>query len=215
MTRLFFVLLLILPGPALYRNTPPQQDHTQQMPDALKKINTLECDFQQERVVSVIAEKGVSRGRLIYKKNKALLWQYRTPDNSGFLLLGDDLTLLDPSGRPLPDTGTSGLFSYIGQIILMGIDGSILENKELFVPQNIPSEDYIHIRLIPEQREMKRLFSDLELFFRKEDYVIQTVVINETSGDKTTVHMGNVRINLPLDDNTFDAYVSQQPLPDR
>jgi len=215
MTRLFFVLLLILPGPALYRNTPPQQDHTQQMPDALKKINTLKCDFQQERVVSVIAEKGVSRGRLIYKKNKALLWQYRTPDNSGFLLLGDDLTLLDPSGRPLPDTGTSGLFSYIGQIILMGIDGSILENKELFVPQNIPSEDYIHIRLIPEQREMKRLFSDLELFFRKEDYVIQTVVINETSGDKTTVRMGNIRINRPLEDKTFDAYVYQQPLPDR
>jgi len=56
---------------------------------------------------------------------------------------------------------------------------------------------------------MKRLFTDLELFFRKEDYVIQTVVINETSGDKTTVRMGNIRINRPLDDTTFDAYVYQ------
>ncbi|OQB67079.1 MAG: lipoprotein chaperone [Bacteroidetes bacterium ADurb.Bin139] len=213
MTR--FLFSLFLSGSALCGITLTEQGHTQQMLDALKNIHTLECDFQQEREVSVLAEKGISRGRLIFKKNKALLWQYQIPDQSGFLLRGNDMIILDHSGKPFPDNGSSGLFRHLGRIILMGIDGSILENKELFVPENIPSEDYIHIRLIPAQREMKRLFSDLELFFRKEDYVIQTVVINETSGDKTTVRMGNIRINRPLEDKTFDAYVSQQPLPDR
>ena len=38
--------------------------------------------------------------------------------------------------------------------------------------------------------------------------MIQTVVINEVSGDKTTVRMGNIRVNVPIDEKKLDAYVS-------
>ncbi|HNR27165.1 MAG TPA: outer membrane lipoprotein carrier protein LolA [Bacteroidales bacterium] len=209
MIRLVFSLLLTFTGYVSPGVIPQTVENRHHMMVALKSIHTLECEFQQEREVTILAEKGISRGKLAYEKNKALLWQYQVPDYSGFLLRGKEMTILDPSGKPLRDAGSAGLFRHIGTIILMGIEGSILEDRELFVPECIPSEDYIHIRLIPSQREMKRLFTDLELFFRKEDYVIQTVVINETSGDKTTVRMGNIRINRPLDDTTFDAYVYQ------
>jgi hypothetical protein len=178
------------------------------MRESLSHVHSLICDFQQEREVSVLMEKGISRGTLSYIRDRALLWQYSMPDRSGFLLRGNEISILDARGQPVPDPGAGGLFRHIGNIILSGLSGDILEETEAFTPRFVTSEDYIHVTLIPRQRDLKRLFKDLELFFRKEDHMIQTVVINEVSGDKTTVRMGNIRVNVPIDEKKLDAYVS-------
>ena len=170
---------------------------------ALNQIQSMECDFQQEREVSVLTEKGISRGKLYFIKDQVLLWQYNMPDHSGFLMQKEKITILDRTGNAIPDPGPGGLFSNIGQIILMGMSGDLIEQSEDFVPVFVDSEDYIHIKLTPVQRDLKRLFTGLDLFFSKENYMIQTVVVHEAYGDKTTVRLGNYRINKPLDSSLF------------
>ncbi len=144
-----------------------------QMRIALNQIHSMECDFQQEREVSVLTEKGISRGKLYYIKDQVLLWQYNMPDHSGFLMQKEKITILDRTGNAIPDSGPGGLFGNIGRIILMGMSGDL------------------------------RLFTGLDLFFSKENYMIQTVVVHEAYGDKTTVRLGNYRINKPLDSSLF------------
>lgn len=204
MKCLLIPLLLILPGSSYG----VKEDPAAQMRESLSHVHSLICDFQQEREVSVLMEKGISRGTLSYIRDRALLWQYSMPDRSGFLLRGNEISILDARGQPVPDPGAGGLFRHIGNIILSGLSGDILEETEAFTPRFVTSEDYIHVTLIPRQRDLKRLFKDLELFFRKEDHMIQTVVINEVSGDKTNVRMGNIRVNVPIDEKKLDAYVS-------
>lgn len=211
MKSLLSLLLLLFYG----MSVPGTQDDPYGMKQALKNVQTISCAFQQEREVSVLTEKGISRGKLLYKKDVALLWQYDQPDKSGFLLKGNDITILDRSGNPMTDQRAGGLFRHIGKIILMGLTGDMLEESGEFRPEVISSGDFIKIVLVPNQKEMKRLFTHMELFFRKEDYVIQTVVIYETSGDKTTVRFGDIRLNLPVDDKKFNDYVSGQPVQDR
>ena len=174
-----------------------------QMRIALNQIHSMECDFQQEREVSVLTEKGISRGKLYYIKDQVLLWQYNMPDHSGFLMQKEKITILDRTGNAIPDSGPGGLFGNIGRIILMGMSGDLMEKSEDFVPSYVDSEEYIHIRLTPVQRELRRLFTGLDLFFSKENYMIQTVVVHEAYGDKTTVRLGNYRINKPLDSSLF------------
>ncbi len=185
------------------------QDFPPDMRNVLQAVHTLTCDFQQEREVSVLTEKGISRGRLVYQKDVALLWQYNMPDHSGFLIRNNDLILLGKDGNPVNDNGAGGLFRQIGKIVLMGLNGEILQDNEDFKPKYVTVGDYLHVKLQPVKQDMKRLFSELELFFRKEDYMIQTVVIHEVSGDKTTVRMGNMRINVPIEDKMFESYVSK------
>ncbi|MFA5302104.1 MAG: outer membrane lipoprotein carrier protein LolA [Bacteroidales bacterium] len=188
---------------------PGTQDFPPDMRTALKEVNTLTCDFQQEREVSVLTERGISRGTLVYRKDVALLWQYNMPDRSGFLIRNNELVLLGRDGKPVDDNGTGGLFRQIGNIVLMGLNGEILEENEDFKPQYVNDGDYLHVKLEPLKQQLKRIFSELELFFRKEDYMIQTVVIHEVSGDKTTIRMGNIRINVPVEDKMFRSYVSE------
>ncbi|HHV02323.1 MAG: outer membrane lipoprotein carrier protein LolA [Bacteroidales bacterium] len=211
MKRFLILPLLICAG----MSVPGTQDYPAGMKNALQNVQTLSCEFQQEREVSVLTEKGISRGRLVYKKDGGLLWQYNNPDRSGFLLRGNDITILDRSGNPVPDPGAGGFFRHIGKIILLGMSGEILEDSGNFTSEFVSSGDFIQVRLFPAQKDMKRMFTHMELFFRKEDHMIQTIVIYEVSGDKTTVRLGNIRFNLPIDDKIFDAYVSQQPLQDR
>ncbi|HOO42600.1 MAG TPA: outer membrane lipoprotein carrier protein LolA [Bacteroidales bacterium] len=179
------------------------------MRNALKEVRTLTCDFQQEREVSVLTEKGISRGTLVYQKDVALLWQYNMPDRSGFLVRNNEWILLGRDGEPVNDNGAGGLFRQIGNIVLMGLNGDILDENEDFKPQYVNGGDFLHVKLKPVKKDLKRLFSELELFFRKEDYMIQTVVIHEMSGDKTTVRMGNIRVNLPVEEKMFHSYVSK------
>ena len=185
------------------------QDFPPDMRNVLQAVHTLTCDFQQEREVSVLTEKGISRGRLVYQKDVALLWQYNMPDHSGFIFRNNELVLLGKDGKPVADNGAGGLFRHIGNIILMGLNGDILDENDDFMTQYVSESDYIHVKLVPIKREMKRILTELELFFRKEDYMIQTVVIHEVSGDKTTVRMGNMRINVPIEDKMFESYVSE------
>ncbi len=84
------------------------------------------------------------------------------------------------------------------------MSGDLLEKTEDFSPEFVDSKDYIHIKLIPVQRELKRLFTQLDLFFNKVDYMIQAVVIHEAFGDKTTVRLGNYRINHTIDNKLFE-----------
>jgi outer membrane lipoprotein-sorting protein len=200
LVSLFFSL------PAVF---PVTQELSTDMRTALKEVTTLTCDFQQEREVSVLTEKGISRGRLVYQKDVGLLWQYNMPDHSGFLFRNNELVLFGKDGKPVADNGAGGLFRNIGNILLMGLNGDILDENEDFRTQYVNESDYIHVKLVPVKREMKRILSELELFFRKEDYRIQTVVIHEASGDKTTVRMGNMLINVPVEDKMFHSYVSK------
>ncbi len=204
MLNVLISLLLCLP--AFFPGT---QDFPPDMRSALKEVNTLTCDFQQEREVSVLTDKGISRGSLVYKKDVALLWQYNMPDRSGFLIRNNELVLLGRDGKPVNDNGAGGLFRQIGNIVLMGLNGEILEENEDFKPQIVNGGDYLHVKLEPVKQGLKRLFSELELYFRKEDYMIQTVVIHEVSGDKTTVRMGNIRVNIPIEEKMFRSYVSK------
>ena len=200
------LIALIFSLPAAF---PVSQELPPDMRAALKEVSTLTCDFQQEREVSVLTEKGISRGRLVYQKDVALLWQYNMPDHSGFIFRNNELVLLGKDGKPVADNGAGGLFRHIGNIILMGLNGDILDENDDFMTQYVSESDYIHVKLVPIKREMKRILTELELFFRKEDYMIQTVVIHEASGDKTTVRMGNMRINVPIEDKMFESYVSK------
>jgi len=88
MLNVFISLLLSLPVVL-----PGIQDYPPEMRNALKEVRTLTCDFQQEREVSVLTEKGISRGTLVYQKDVALLWQYNMPDRSGFLVRNNEWIL--------------------------------------------------------------------------------------------------------------------------
>ena len=42
--------------------------------EATQKINTLECDFVQEKNLSVVAEQVISKGKFYFKKENKLRW---------------------------------------------------------------------------------------------------------------------------------------------
>jgi outer membrane lipoprotein-sorting protein len=59
------------------------------------------------------------------------------------------------------------------------------------------------ITLTPLKKEIKDLFASIRLYIRQTDHRIHAVDLVEKSGDKTSIHLENIRINTPVDDEVF------------
>lgn len=203
MKRVFVFCMLVFLFPWL----PVAGDHPQEISrDMLQKIRsimTLSCDFEQEREVSVLTGKAISKGKIFYQKSDKLHWQYLSPERSGFVVNGDAIMITGADGQPVPDQGSSRIFRQISRIILMGLDGTGLSDSKAFSVTSTPGAGNIVVHLSPTGRDLKKFFTGIDLHFTLPDYIVEKVVISEVSGDRTTIRMKNTVINKPIDPLVF------------
>ena len=57
--------------------------------------------------------------------------------------------------------------------------------------------------LTPRKKEVKDLFSSIQLYVDRSDSRIRRVELIEKSGDKTIITLKNIQLNTPVDDSVF------------
>jgi outer membrane lipoprotein-sorting protein len=95
------------------------------------------------------------------------------------------------------------MFGEISKVMVGGVSGSGLVDSPDFDAQFMVGKDEYQIILTPKKKEVKDLFSSVQLYVGKTDSRIRSVALVEKSGDKTTITLKNVQVNAAIDDKLF------------
>lgn len=165
-----------------------------------KSINT---EFVQEKNLSFLFEKIISKGVLLYEHPDKLRLEYTSPFNYLLVMNDGELLIKNDDTETKIDLESSSMFNEINDLIINSVQGDILNMPEMstFFYEN--SESFF-VQLWPKQEELKKYIKTIELYISKEDYTVTDFKVIELSDDYTLIKFVNKKINEEIPDGRFD-----------
>ncbi|MDR1224095.1 MAG: outer membrane lipoprotein carrier protein LolA [Tannerella sp.] len=167
------------------------------------EMETMQGDFTQVKELSFMDEKVTSEGRMYYKKTNKLRWEYLKPYRYVFSMDGQNVRMTSGDKTSKVPVKSSRMFGEISKVMAGGITGSGLVDSPDFDAQFMVGKDDYKIILTPGKKELKEMFSSIQLFVGRADHRIRSVELIEQGGDKTTFVLKNVQVNTAIDDRLF------------
>lgn len=170
---------------------------------AAAAMQSLECDFTQTKYISLMNDKMVSVGRMVYRQSNRLRWEYSSPYSYIFILNGSSVTLKSGAKTDVIDIRTNRIFSEIARIMMNSVTGKCLtDSTEFKVSISADSREYV-ARLTPQKKEIKQMFSSIVLHFDRTAEIVQTIELHEKSGDRTIIELKNIKKNRTVNEELF------------
>lgn len=172
---------------------------------ASQKTNTIKSDFVQEKELSMLSEKIVSKGRFWFKRENAVRMEYTTPFQYLMIINNGKIYIKDSQKENKISAKSNKLFEQINKIMMDCVNGSALTNPDFSAKIFEGSNIYL-VELTPVNKNLKNLFRNINLFVEKKDYAVSKIEMHESSGDNTTINYINREMNVSLPDALFDIH---------
>jgi outer membrane lipoprotein-sorting protein len=181
-----------------------QKDIVDKIRQASSSMKTMKCDFTQVKELSFMDEKVTSEGKMYYKQTDKIRWEYTKPYTYVFATDGKNVRMHsgNNTGSTVP-VKSSKLFNEISNIMIGGVSGNGLIDSPGFSTQFGIGKDNYLVTLTPLKKEVKDLFSSICLYVDKTDHRIRTVELIEKNGDKTSIQLKNIQMNVVIEDEIF------------
>jgi outer membrane lipoprotein-sorting protein len=167
---------------------------------ASAQTGTLECRFVQRQKLSGLSDEAVSEGRLYYKRDNLMRWEYTKPESYAFIVnAGKVVQVRD--GVVQKGEGAA-LFGRIAKLILPGISGKNIVNEKDFTAEYYVADDVFRISMTPKKSSMRRMIERIELSFDVKKKFIRAVEMHRRK-DTTKIEFLDEVVNRPLDDKLF------------
>ena len=168
----------------------------------VSSVKTIQCDFQQIKNVSLLNDKVISKGKMFFS-NGNLRWEYQIPYHYAFVVFNQQVFVKSENEIKKMDVQSSQFYKRIAQLMVSTISGNNLsQNNEFNVELYSIGTKYV-AKLIPKQNKLKKMFVDINLHFNNAQNLVEKIVINEASGDKTTIEIMNAKTNVIITDSVF------------
>lgn len=170
---------------------------------AAGEMNSMQGDFVQVKELSFMDDKVTSEGKMYYKKSNKIRWEYTKPYSYVFSMDGQHVRMTSGDKTNKVPVNSSKMFGEISKVMVGGVSGEGLVNSPDFDTQLMVGKDDYKIVLTPKKKEIKDLFSTVQVYVGKTDNRIRAVELVEKSGDKTTITLKNVQVNTTISDEIF------------
>ena len=172
---------------------------------AAAEMTSLQCDFVQVKQLSLLQTALTSKGKMYYRGGDRLRWEYTSPYTYTFVLNGDRVMLKSSEKTDVVSVRSSRMFQEIARIMLNSVTGRCLADESDFKVTMYKADGQWEARLVPQQKEMAALFSEVRLHIDPKLRMVTVVELKEQSGDTTRIEMKNVRKNGTIDDAVFSV----------
>ena len=182
----------------------PQQ-FSRSLSEITQSTNTIESKFIQEKNLSVISEKIITRGKFYFKKENKLRWEYTDPFSYLIIMNGDKVLIKDEKKENRFDAASNKVFTEINSIMVGAIRGTILNETKKFNIEYRENSEYHLVKLSPLSQQLKMYIAEIRIFFNKVNYSVSRLEIEEPSGDFTKIEFTGLKINTPVSDENFSV----------
>lgn len=203
MYKLWFILLLPFIGHSqsfkLVKDTTLLKQKIESMS---KNTSSIESDFTQEKNLSMLSEKIVSKGHFVFKKDNLLRWEYNSPTKYLIVINKDKILIKDEKKTTKYDMNSNKVFKEINDIMLSCVQGTIFKSNK-FKTAYFENEKYYKLELKPLVKNMKDTFKTINLMFDKTVSSVVKIEMIEASEDVTTIDFLNKKLNAAIPQELF------------
>lgn len=173
-----------------------------QFADASKKMKSLRSEFVQEKNLSMLSEKIVSKGKFWFKRDNLVRMEYDKPYKYLVVINKTNVYLKDEQKENKISSRSSKTFQQINRIIVDCVQGTALDNPD-FNTRIFESKDGWLVELSPKEKGLKDMFKNINLFVDKKDYGVVKMDMIEQTGDNTLISFPNKELNVEIPDALF------------
>ncbi len=198
-------LILLLPCIGFSQSFKQVKDTTllkQKIESMSKNTNSIESDFTQEKNLSMLSEKIVSKGHFVFKKDNLLRWEYNSPTKYLIVINKDKILIKDEKKTTKYDMNSNKVFKEINDIMLSCVQGTIFKSNK-FKTAYFENEKYYKLELKPLVKNMKDTFKTINLMFDKTVSSVVKIEMIEASEDVTTIDFLNKKLNAAIPQELF------------
>ena len=211
MRKLFLILLIVgagLASNAQYTGYTLMSDLSkfkESFSAAAQKTNSIKSDFVQEKNLSMLSEKIVSKGKFWFKKDNKVRMEYNQPFQYLMILNNNNIYIKDGQKENKISASSNKLFQQINRIVIDCVKGSAFSNTDFTINIFENKQTYL-IELSPVAKNLKDIFKSINVTVDKKDYSVLSIQMNEVSGDYTLINFVNKQINASLPDALFTTH---------
>ena len=167
-----------------------------------KTVNSIESDFTQEKNLSMLSEKIISKGNFKFKKENMLRWEYNAPYKYLIVINKDKIWIKDEKKTQKYDMNSNKVFKEINDVMMSCVQGNIFKSGKFKVSYS-ENEKYYKLELTPLQKNMKESLKKINMYFDKSVTSVNKLDMIEPNDDYTTLEFTLKSQNAPLQDNIF------------
>jgi len=170
-----------------------------------KVTQSIESDFVQEKNMSVLSEKIITKGHFYFKKENMLRWEYLDPFNYVIILNKDKVTIKDDNKVSRYDMNANKMFRSINDMMINSVQGNVLDSKDYTI-KLMENQHYFLVEMTPVVKETKAFLKTINLYFSRTSYTVSRVKMTEVSGDYTSIEFVNQKKNESIPDSKFTVH---------
>jgi outer membrane lipoprotein carrier protein len=196
---LIFVFSFFLPFASIEAQTLTVDEVVQRIRESREKTKDFSADLLQEKKISLLKEKVISKGRIRFKKPDKISIEFFHPETSQMVYDGKTFLLYFKEEKMAERYQVQGN-PVVEKYLLFSKDPfqeklaqwKIVEDRETFLA----------LEILPKVKDP--LFVKTRMWISKKDWIITGMEMVEKNGDSTTLRYSNMRVNMGLADSDFE-----------
>ena len=176
-------------------------DSWDQIKNAAGQVNTVKCDFVQEKHMKILTNPLVSKGVLYFKVPGSLRWEYMSPVRS-ILLMHNGKTkrfIMRKDGFVEDSSANLQAMGFVLKEITMWLNGRFDENPQFTATLKAGHK----ILLLPKEKSLSMMIQKIELMLSNTPGIIKSVKIYESDNSFTKLFFKKSILNGKIDDSMF------------
>ncbi len=172
----------------------------------LSSVETMQANFVQKKRLTMLKHTLTIKGRFAMAKPNKVIWIVTEPTRYAIRVNGEEITQWDQDTNQtqVMHVGNDPTFQAITQQIqawLLG-DYKVLEKS---YDVYLLSEKPLSLRFAPQPGTMlSKLVKNIEVTFNADQTQLDKMVVNETSGDSTSLEYFDARLNAGIQPSTWE-----------
>ncbi len=176
-------------------------DNWDQIKNAAGQVDTVRCDFVQEKHMKIFANPLISKGVLYFKVPGSLRWEYMSPVRS-ILLMHNGKTkrfIMRKDGFIEDNSANLQSMGFVLKEITMWLNGRFDENPQFTATLKAGHK----ILLLPKEKSFSMMIQKIELILSDRPGIIKSVIIYESDNSFTKLVFKKTILNDKIDDSMF------------
>jgi len=174
----------------------------QQFSKASQATQSIQSDFVQEKNLSMLSDKIVSKGKFWFKKDNKVKMEYTTPSYYLLIMNGKDIKTKDGQKESHASAKGNKMFEQINKLTVDCVQGNVLGNSDFKTNILENAQSYL-LELTPVNKTLSQYFKTIHLLVDKKDYSVTTIRMFEAGGDDTSINFVHKQLNVNIPDATF------------
>lgn len=202
-----FCLIFVMPHAGAQETFKPMSDiatFKEKLAVMSGATQTIVCNFVQEKNLSVLSEKVISKGQFYFKKENNIRWEYTDPYKYLIIISNNQLFTRDDKNQNQYDIQSSAMFQEMNKFISGCIQGDILKNDRDYAITYFESSRSYYVTLIPRNEKMKQMLNEVQIFFDRKDLTVSSLKMIESGEDYTRINFIDKKLNTEIPVEKFN-----------